>query len=207
MHSRKAIGSHSSRRLPAAKAQSIATNERPSEQEIVIAYPRPWEAEYRQRGFVTKWIDQFAEMYKRSASSERFPQLSTRLQTLDLFPQYALMYLLRQKGFQSLTWYKLANLNMKSKNWQRTEAHWREMRNWMGEDKFKRLQEAISPALPLFKGEPDLFCWNADSGAWFFAEVKHRDNLTASELDWFRICRETLGPSVDLRVYRLRASD
>jgi hypothetical protein len=79
------------------------------------------------------------------------------------------------------------------------------MRSWMGVERFSPLQAAILAAnLEDFKGEPDLFCWHPETGAWFFAEAKLRDRFTLSEQEWFRVCRATLGPSVDLRIYRLR---
>jgi hypothetical protein len=179
------------------------------EPEIVINYPRIWEDEYRRHGYVGRWIHEFGEMFERAVWEARFPQLSTRLGTLDLFAQYALMYLMRkQLGFISITWYKLANLNAKSVNRARTDAHWEMMRSRMGLDRFEPLQAAILAAELLdFKGELDLFCWRPETDEWFFAEAKHRDRFTLSEQEWFRVCRETLGPSVDLRLYRLRPAD
>jgi hypothetical protein len=131
---------------------------------------------------------------------------STRTGTLELFPQYALMYLLRQdKGIGSITWYKLADTSKKSKNKERTRRYWALMQEWMGQDRFKHLQKCLREnGFKTFAGEPDLFCWNPKTKRWFFAEAKGKDKLIKSQIKWFKICREALGDLADIRVYQLK---
>lgn len=179
------------------------------EPEIVINYPRVWEAEYKEHGHVGQWMDECRDMYEKSASNPLFPCLSNNPRTLDLFAQYALMYLLRKReNFHSLTWYGLAQTSLKIKNLERRDAHHLIMRRHIGDKAFETLQSALIEAgLAGWKGEPDLVSWHPDTGEWFFAEAKGKDRFTLSEQTWFSVCREVLGPSVDLRVYRLRPAD
>jgi hypothetical protein len=75
----------------------------------------------------------------------------------------------------------------------------------MSDSKLEALQAAIRAEIGgRFRGEPDLFCWNPNSGRWFFAEAKGKDHLTKWQKEWFRVCRETLR-DVDICVYRLAA--
>jgi len=164
----------------------------------IIKYPELWETEYKKAGFVQEWRDENPTMFKDYGGS-------TKLGTLDLFPQYALMYLLRRdQGITSITWYKLADTSKKSKNRERTQRYWELMQQWMGQDDFELLQNCLrQEGFKTFTGEPDLFCWNSQTRKWFFAEAKGRDKLTESQLNWFRVCREALGDLADIRVYQL----
>jgi hypothetical protein len=78
-------------------------------EEIIIKYPESWEHEYKQKGFVFKWIDEFPKMFEDYLNCCTLKNsLNTRLGILDLFAQYGLMYLLRKDyGFHSLTWFKM----------------------------------------------------------------------------------------------------
>jgi hypothetical protein len=176
------------------------------EPETLIEYPRSWETEYRDRGRVDAW-NRFPELYAPYLSNGSL-SLSTRPGTLELFAQYALMYLLREKhGFHSITWYSLAQTSRAIKNIERRDALHTTMQKWMGRDAFERLQAAlIASGFRDFNGEPDLFCWHPDTLAWFFAEAKRKDRVTPSSSRWFQTCRDCLGATTDLRVYRLRAA-
>ena len=123
---------------------------------------------------------------------------------LDLFPQYALMFLLRRDhNIQSLTWYKLAGRHDLSKVSEKIRKRWHTISEHMGPSTFNRLQAALRKAgFREFKGEPDLFCWHPETGSWFFAEAKGKDNVTDSERDWYQIYRDTLDEEIDIRVYR-----
>jgi len=131
---------------------------------------------------------------------------STRPGTLDLFAQYALIFLLRRdEGIWSITWYKLGDTSTRSKNRERTQKYWEIMERWMGRENFHILQSAIqNSGFGTFKGEPDLFCWHPKTGHWFFAEAKRRDRLTKSQMEWINVCRQALGEQVQIRVYRLK---
>jgi hypothetical protein len=174
----------------------------PQSAEIDLAYPPSWEKAYRENGTVSVWHDEFPDLFRSCG-------YSARLGTLDLFPQYALMYLLRKQwGVMSVTWYSLADTSKKSKNRERTLAAWAIMRKWMGEATFDALRSALLAAgFSGFTGEPDLFCWHPESGKWFFAEAKGSDKLTKSQHKWFQVCRSALGDSTDIRVYRLRPKE
>jgi hypothetical protein len=165
--------------------------------ELRISYPVAWEEEYRATGRVARWSQMYPDLFDPA------PLISS-LGSLDLFAQYALQALLREReGITRLTWYKLASTSPTSRNRARTDAHWRTMRAVMGTD-FDRLQEAILAAgFVHFNGEPDLFCWQPVSGDWFFAEAKRRDQLSDSQRRWFQVCRDVLGDRGAVRVCRL----
>jgi hypothetical protein len=167
-------------------------------EEYILKYPSTWEDEYRKSGFVQKWRDEYPALFEDYKGS-------TRLETLDLFPQYALMFLLRRdQGIRSITWYKLASTPEKSKNKAITLKHWEIMRHWMGRDNFEHLRTKLREnGFKDFTGEPDLFCWEPGTGTWFFAEAKGKDRLSVSQLKWFTTCREALGELADIHVYRL----
>jgi hypothetical protein len=168
-------------------------------EEIIITYPRKWEEEYRKTRFVALWRHEYPAMFAdyRGSANPR---------TLDLFPQYALMFLLRRDhNIHSLTWFKLAGKNDLSKVPEKIRKRWHTISKHMGRTTFNRLQAALRKAgFREFKGEPDLFCWHPETGNWFFAEAKGKDNVTHSEREWCRIYRDALGDEIDIRVYRLR---
>lgn len=168
-------------------------------EERILRFPGEWEAEYKRTGFISQWRDELPELFHDYKGS-------TRIGTLDLFPQYALMYLLRKDdAIQSITWYKLASNPEASKNRERTLKYWAVMRQWMGKKRFSQLREALlKDGFSGFTGEPDLFCWEPKKGQWFFAEAKGGDELTETEKKWFELCQETLGDVAEIRVYRLR---
>jgi len=56
--------------------------------EIQVNYPIEWEDEYRKTGFIQEWRDKYPRQFEDYKSS-------TQIGTLDLFAQYALMYILR----------------------------------------------------------------------------------------------------------------
>ena len=167
-------------------------------EEIVLKYPSIWEDEYRKTGFIQLWRDKYPDLFKDHGGS-------SRLGTLDLFAQYALMFLLRsEQRIESITWYKLASIPERSKNKVRTLKYWEIMQKWMGRENFKSLQNKLREnGFKNFTGEPDLFCWDQETGRWFFAEAKGRDRLMDSQLKWFRVCRKALGNLADIRIYRL----
>ena len=171
-------------------------------QELTLRYPRSWEDEYRNSGFVKLWRSTYPSMFEDITGSGRHG-------TLDLFPQYALMFLLRRyEGIQSITWYKMASTPERSANKTRTLKYWKIMQRWMGKKNFKSLRDALlTNGFEGFTGEPDLFCWNPDSEIWFFAEAKGKDSLTAPQQKWFQICQSVLGNLSDIRVYRLVPED
>jgi len=115
------------------------------------------------------------------------------------------MYFLRRdEGIESLTYFRLCEIG-KAKNGHHgnKEALQKQVRQWMGDESFERLRDALrAEAFDGFTGEPDLFCWNPE-GEWFFAEAKGRDSLTDTQRRWFAICRQTL-PDVRIKVCRLR---
>ena len=164
--------------------------------EQVLKYPRAWEKEYRRTRFVGVWRRAYPRMFTDHRGSANFG-------TLDLFAQYALMYLLRRKErFHSLTWYKLAGNKDLSRIRLQIQQRWDKMRVVMGSTGFARLQTALRRrGFRGFKGEPDLFCWNPKTGSWFFAEAKGRDRLTQSEQHWHRVGESVFG-SQRFRVYR-----
>lgn len=172
---------------------------RSHKEEIIIHYSREWEYEYRTTGFVSKWRYDFPELFADYKGS-------TRIGTLDLFPQYALMYLLRRdQRIESLTWYNLASRPERSKNRQRTLKYWSIMKKHMGGDIFDSLRNALlANGFEGFTGEPDLFCWQPETDEWFFAEAKRKDVLTDSERRWLAVAREVLGEGCKIRLYRLK---
>ena len=167
-------------------------------EEVVLKYPPHWEDEYRKTGFIKLWRDKYLGLFEDHKGS-------ARLGTLDLFAQYALMFLLRrEQGIRSITWYKLTSTPKRSKNKVRTLKYWAIMQELMGQQHFRSLQDRLREnGFKNFTGEPDLFCWDAESGYWFFAEAKGRDRLTDTQLKWFRVYREALGNAPEVRIYRL----
>jgi hypothetical protein len=169
----------------------------PTFKEEQLSYPASWEDEYRKTGFVKEWRLKFLKQFQDHKGS-------TQLGTLDLFPQYALMFLLRiNERAKSITWYKLADSSKDPKGKEKIRKRWRKMRDLMGDKNFEKLQaELRTQGFSTFKGEPDLFCWDP-IGRWFFAEAKGKDKLTQSQLDWFQVCHDVLGDLSDIRVYHL----
>ena len=170
-------------------------------EEYILKYPATWEDEYRKTGFIKLWRDKYPGLFEDHKGS-------ARLGTLDLFAQYALMFLLaRDQRIQSITWYKLVSTPERSKNKVRTLKYWALMQEWMGLEHFRALQNRLREnGFKTFAGEPDLFCWDPKTGLWFFAEAKGRDRLMDSQLHWFRVCREALGNLAEIRIYRLMPS-
>ena len=164
---------------------------------ITLPYPKEWAKEYKLTGLVSQWRRDYKTMFKDHKGS-------SQLGTLDLFPQYALMYLLRkQDGIYSLTWYKIANVSPRSVNRERTLRYWAIMKKWMGEENFLRLQKhLVKRGFKTISGEPDLFCWNPKNGRYFFAEAKAKDRVHHSQEKWHEACRQVL-PQVEIRCYQL----
>ena len=79
------------------------------------------------------------------------------------------------------------------------------MKKWMGEDQFNKLRTQLNENefKDQISGEPDLFCWEPNTGQWFFAEAKKDDNLHEKQFRWFDVCHDALGDAVDIRVYRM----
>lgn len=94
-------------------------------EEHILKYPGDWEDEYKKTGFIHLWREKYPTLFEDHKGSDR-------LDTLDLFPQYALMFLLRRdQGIRSITWYKLASSPEGSKNEARTLKYWAIMQQWM----------------------------------------------------------------------------
>jgi hypothetical protein len=182
-------------------------------EELTLTYPAAWADEYRRELTVACWAADFPEQFG-GANELR----STRSGTLDLFPQHALMYLMRRDhGMQSITWYYLAAIdrrpqspeepfrpNPRSKHRAKITSYWSIMREHIGADRFSALQRAVVNAgFRQFGGEPDLFCYDA-TGRWFFAEAKRHDKLTDSQHRWFECAVSTLGEAGRVRVYWLK---
>jgi hypothetical protein len=172
-------------------------------EEIIIYYPIAWENEYRLKGLVSKWFDEFPKLYDDYLNKK---SLSCNPGTLDLFAQYALMYLIKKNhGFHSLTWFKMGLKSQKSKNWERSQKCWHIMSKCMGSVNFERLRSSILDAGlggdGGFRGEPDLFCWKPGTGDWYFAEAKKSDSLGKYQYTWFHICEKVTGHKV--KIYRL----
>lgn len=101
---------------------------------ITITYPSEWEIDYKNSGRVELWRKSYPDQFEDWMGS-------THLSTMDLFPQYALMFLLRdQQGVNSITWYKLADTSKTSKNMKRKIKYWDIMQEWMGVTNFISLQ-------------------------------------------------------------------
>jgi hypothetical protein len=178
-------------------------------EEIIINYPVIWENEYRLKGLVSEWIDEFPKMFDDYLNWFTLKNsLSTRPGTLDLFAQYALMYLLRKDyGIHSLTWYALCLKNQNYVNRDQCQGYWSIMKKYMGDDNFVKLRSSIQKAIIIkdpFTGEPDLFCWNLKADLWFFAEAKRRSEpIGKHQHKWFQICENITGEKV--KIYRLEA--
>lgn len=74
--------------------------------EFTLTSPREWEEEYKKDGYVTQWITEYPSLFKDYLGWFREPRsLSSKLGTLDVFCQYALMSLLkRDQCVHSITW-------------------------------------------------------------------------------------------------------
>jgi hypothetical protein len=169
--------------------------------ESKLCYPRVWEAEYETKGLVEKWLVDYREMFQPYVEGRSHRgTLAANVGQLDLFAQYALMYLLRERdGVESLTWYKLGL----KKPGNRELRAWQQMRTLMGAADFERLRSAIHDAgLKNFVGEPDLFCWRPD-GTWFFAEAKRKDKTTPRFEKWIGVATVALGDLIHVEVCRL----
>jgi hypothetical protein len=166
--------------------------------EHTITYPANWEKEYKTFGYIRLWRELYPDQFEDWICSNR-------IGTMDLFPQYVLMFLLRdQEGINSISWYEMADTSKTSKNMERRLKYWNTMREWMGANNFEALQSGLhEKGFNTFRGEPDLFCWNPDTKKWFFAEAKGKDRLLESQLTWFKICEEALGVLSDIRVYKV----
>lgn len=177
--------------------------------DIPLFYPKKWEEEYKKHGYVSQWITEYPALFKEYLGWFREPgSLSSKLGTLDVFGQYALMYLLkRDQGLHSVTWFCLGCRNPNHKNWRKIQHFWHIMRQKMGADKFEALFTEIDRNIRAkvsdpFAGEPDLFCWEPKGTLWFFAEAKRgTEPLTRHQPLWFEICEKVTGQRV--RIYRL----
>lgn len=169
--------------------------------EYAITYPANWEIEYKNSGYIGLWRELYPDQFEDWMGS-------TRIGTMDLFPQYALMFLLRdQQGINSITWYELAATSKTSKNMKRRLRYWNIMQEWMGATNFETLKASLHKnGFNSLKGEPDLFCWKPDTKKWFFAEAKGKDRLLESQLTWFETCQKALGELSDIRIYQLLPS-
>lgn len=131
----------------------------------------------------------------------------------DLFAQTCLAYLLSEQGYRSTTFYKLAFDVTKARGKTATPADMVVRQDYIRAKIGPKAMEALRDALratdlPLFKGEPDLFCWHPDRpDDWFFAEAKDvvsDDGLTFQQVRWMFTAQLVLGEQTDLRVYYLR---
>ncbi len=166
--------------------------------DYTITYPKEWEEEYRQLGYIGLWRERYPDQFEDWIKSTQ--KLPSGRYTLDLFAQYSLTFLLReQQNVKSITWYELSDLSTTSKNLPRKQKYWATMREMMGDDDFEVLQDRTKG----LNGEPDLFCWHLETKQWFFAEAKRADKLTPSQIEWFRLCKDCLADRVDHRVYKL----
>jgi hypothetical protein len=170
--------------------------------EITYLYPKEWEKEYRDTGIVRCWRDEYPHLFDGSRGT---PSTWDPDGTLANFSTYGLMYLLmRDEKIESLTYFRLCAIR-KSKDGRR-EALQKHLRDWMGDESFERLRNALRAeniSKKGFQGEPDLFCWNQENRAWFFAEAKGKDQLIKTQRRWFAVCRRTI-PDVTIKVCRLR---
>ena len=169
------------------------------EPEIVIYYPAEWNDEYKQTGCIATWLQEFPDMFDKSCGVPKPPY--SKLGTMENFPNYALMYLLRKSyRAHSITYFRLAaKISKEGKRLQLT------MRQYMGSDRVDQLHLAVRAAGLVkggFEGEPDLFCYYPDTDKWFLAEAKGNDPLLNTQRRWFKACRDTI-PGADIRVYRL----
>jgi hypothetical protein len=166
-------------------------------------YPRKWEDEYRRTGTVQCWRVKYPHLFD---GSRGIPREARPDGTLANFSTYGLMYLLkRNECIESLTYFRLCTMR-KSKGGRHgsPEALQKHLRDWMGDECFERLRNALlAEGFSDFKGEPDLFCWNQENRAWFFAEAKGKDQLIKTQRRWFAVCRQTI-PDVTIKVCRLR---
>lgn len=169
-------------------------------EEFEIRYPTDWVERWQadSRALVDHWLGEFPHEFVGITPS-------ANPGTQDLLAQYALMYQLRKRhGISSATWLNIANLSHASVNRARSLKNWAIMSYWMGRDRFDALQQALVAAgFTGIKGEPDLFCWQPETGEWFFAEAKGKDKIHESQVAWVELCRRVLGDDVDIRVYRV----
>jgi VRR-NUC domain-containing protein len=170
-----------------------------TEPEINYWYPHGWEGEYRRTGKVQCWLDEYPHLFDGSRGTLKLSPDGT----LANFSTYGLMYLLmRDEGVESLTYFRLCAIRKSTDG--RREALQKHLRTCMGDEPFERLRnELLAAGVSNFKGEPDLFCWNPENRAWFFAEAKWKDNLTETQRRWFSVCKRTIS-DVTIKVCRLR---
>ena len=170
--------------------------------EIQLTYPSEYEDAYRKMHLVERWRREHPDDFNELTGATG----STRPGTLDLFPQYVLMYLLRKtQGIRSITWYKIANIGENVKNKDILHKRWSIMKELMEQQNFHRLQNAlVNAGFSGIKGEPDLFCWEPNTCHWFFAEAKgYGDDVKEPQKEWLRICIDVLGKDTDIRLYGL----
>jgi hypothetical protein len=171
---------------------------------IRLAYPRRWERQYRETGNVAVWLMDYPDLFPRHIL-ERRGRLSANLGQLDLFAQYALQYQLRRDhGIESRGWYKIACTSSQARERGYIDACWGTMRKIMG-DRFALLQKRlIGAGFKNLAGEPDLFCWHAETGDWFFAEAKGRDKVHPKQKKWFEVFGGVVLEPGRLRLYELK---
>src|SRR5262245_44756803 len=135
------------------------------EPEITIYYPTQWDDEYKLIGHIAIWSQDFPEMFNSSTGVLKQPPYSAPGK-MENFPNYALMYLLRQQlGIYSITYMRLGA--KKSKDGERLQV---KMRQIMGDAAVDTLRTAIRAEGLIrggFEGEPDLFCWQPQTDKWF----------------------------------------
>ena len=189
--------------------KSMSKKNRSQDYFASLEYPADWEREYRETGVVSAW--------------KHFRRGSKPLGGLGGFGQYALQHLLRDRGIPSVTWLYVASIDhvargllREHKRWapaspRRTlkdfvqiKRNWATMREQMDDDRFDALQGRIVEAgFTGYRGEPDLFCFGPDK-AWLFAEAKRpKDELRPSQVKWFRVAKNVLGASHQVRLYRV----
>src|SRR5437867_476902 len=101
----------------------------------VLTYPPEWATEYRREGVVEAWRLKCPDLFRRYLTGRTHPgKLAANPESLDMFAQYALMYILRDiEGIESISWLNAARLSPSGVNKTRIEAHWAVMRKFMGD--------------------------------------------------------------------------
>jgi hypothetical protein len=152
-----------------------------------LFYPNDWVEEYIHHGFPEVWLADFPKLFVKTRGV--YPPDQLPRTTRYCFADYALMYLLRSKGIESITYYRLA-----VKNSEAIETPHPVMHEWMGRYACDKLQQALwSEGITNYGGEPDLFCWRPETGDWFFAEAKGPgDKIRKPQKRWFSICGQAL---------------
>jgi hypothetical protein len=79
----------------------------------------------------------------------------------------------------------------------------------MGEETFEILQTGLlRGGIRGYRGEPDLFCWDARKRIWFFAEAKGKgDSLKPEQIEWIEIYQRVLRNAPNVRIYRVLVSE